>query len=36
MKEGSLPWESRAQKEMNASISVSSRHIKAEYHWKNL
>lgn len=30
--EGALPWESRAT-EMNTSISVSSRHIKAEYHW---
>lgn len=30
--EGALPWESRAKK-MNTSISVSSRHIKAEYHW---
>lgn len=34
VEEGSLPWESRAQKEMNPSISVSSRHIKAEYHWE--
>lgn len=32
-KEASLFPKSRAQKEMNASISVSFRHIKAEYLW---
>lgn len=33
MKETSLPLESREKKEMNTSISVSLRHIKADYLW---
>lgn len=36
VKEASLPLESRDQKEMNVSISVSFRHIKAHYYWENL
>lgn len=34
MKKASLALESRRQKEMNASILASFRHIKADYHWK--
>ena len=34
MKKASLALESRRQKEMNASISASFRHIKADYRWE--